>query len=90
MQQAGFVHDPAEEAWTARTATEGEAFGWEVVPGFKEVDAELLRGERWRTRAYGAWKFSENILILEARALVLSLGRIALSRFGVHIRQLLL
>ena len=39
---------------------------------------------------WGKWKYAEQILVLEARVLVMSLRRIALTRFGHDIRQLLL
>lgn len=64
--------------------------GWGLNKDFQEVPSQLLRRDMWTPRLWGRWKHESGILELEARALVMSLRRIALSIFGHDTRQLLL
>ena len=65
-----------------------EVAGWEVDGSFEEVPARLLKREVWAPKLWGTWGFSDGILILEALAVLKSVKKIALSRFGHDIRQL--
>ena len=67
-----------------------ESIGWEAVDNFPEVPASGLHSGLWEAKFWGSWKFSEDILILEARTLLLNLRRIVLTTFGHDLRQLLL
>ena len=64
--------------------------GWETSRSFSEVPAWLLDKDRWDVKRSGKWQFAEGIYELESRALVMSLSRIACSKRGRDIRQLLL
>ena len=55
---------------------------WSAADHFDEVPAAGLRKELWMPKFWGSWRHSENISILEARALLMSMRRIALTRFG--------
>ena len=90
---AGFVQDELTKKWRNREIGDEEfveASGWEVNPAFSEVPSELLAKQLWEPKLWGRWNFEAGILELEGRALVKSLKRVALSRFGKDIRQLLL
>ena len=63
---------------------------WELDPDFDEVPWQWLRKGAWETVRSGVWRFSEGILILEARALVKSIQRLAKTSHGVCVRQLFL
>ena len=63
---------------------------WSAVDLFEEVPAAGLRKELWMPKFWGSWRHSENVLILEARALLMSMRRIALTLFGHSTRQLFL
>ena len=63
---------------------------WVVDPAFPEVPAEGLRYSDWTPCGWGKWKFPEGILTLEARALVMSMQRVACSFLGHDLRHLLL
>ena len=64
--------------------------GWELDDLFPEVPAAGLRRELWTPKLWGRWFHKEGILILEARTLLKSLKRIAFTRWGHSLRQLLL
>ncbi|CAK0899857.1 unnamed protein product [Prorocentrum cordatum] len=55
---------------------------WELDPGFAEVPWQWLRKGAWETVRSGVWRFAEDILILEARALVKSIQRLAKTAHG--------
>ncbi|CAK0824695.1 unnamed protein product, partial [Prorocentrum cordatum] len=55
---------------------------WELDPGFAEVPWQWLRKGAWETVRSGVWRFAEDILILEARALVKSIQRLAKTARG--------
>lgn len=59
-------------------------------PDFKEIDGQLLHKHLWTPKLWGTWKHEEHILVLEARALNKALNRVAFSKFGKNIRQLML
>ncbi len=63
---------------------------WAIGPTFPEVPAAGLAYERWAPKLWGPWLYSENILVLEARALVKALKRVAMCSFGTNLRQLLI
>ena len=79
--------DEGEKALTESTLPRGD---YEMDPEFREVPSALLSHQLWRSVGQGTWKYSEHIGILESRALVKSLKRIALTRFGLNARQILL
>lgn len=93
LSSAGFVKDEITGLWKDRVLDDDEYLqlaGWSLDKEFEEVPAQLLRRELWTPRVWGKWDFSENIVVLEGRALVKSLKRIALTVFGSNIRQVLL
>ncbi|CAE7411650.1 unnamed protein product [Symbiodinium sp. KB8] len=64
--------------------------GWEVNTKFVEVPRAILRKSDWQVNFHGKWMFPDDILVLEGYALVKALSRIAHTRHGANIRQLLL
>ena len=90
LHAAGF--ELSEKGWVksaAGAAALADA-GWEIVSGFPEVPAASLRRELWHPKMWGKWRRDDDILVLEGRAVLKSLKRIALTRFGHDLRQLLL
>ena len=79
--------DPAD--FTGCQGSDAPA-GFETGPTFTEVPARLLDPSDWHDVAYGAWRFKEDIHVLEARALVLGVRRLALTRPGQMTRLLML
>jgi hypothetical protein len=63
---------------------------WERVSDFPEVPSDLLVFKLWKPCLWGAWQFEEDILVLEARALVKGMRRFARTIFGRNVRQLFL
>ena len=63
---------------------------WEHVDDFPEVPTSITHDGKWRVSLRGDWKDVEGIVHLEARALVKSIRRLALTVFGTKIRQLFL
>ena len=63
---------------------------WELDPKFPEIPSGLLHRSLWTDKLCGKWMFREDILVLEARALVKVVQRMARTRFGRNIRQLVL
>ena len=64
---------------------------WEQDSEFPEVPGHLLAGERWETLVAQEWFFyDEPINVLEARAAVKAIERIAYSKYGFRIRQLII
>ena len=64
--------------------------GWEIDSNFPEVPRHVLRKDCWDVKLHGRWRHSDGILTLESHALLKSLSRIAHTRWGQHVRQLLL
>eukprot|EP00435_Cladocopium_sp_Y103_P068349 s90_g31.t1 len=64
--------------------------GWETVQDFPEIPSSGLRRELWVPKMWGRWFHKEGILLLEARTLLKGLKRIAFTRWGHSLRQLLL
>ena len=85
MEAAGFVFE--EGRWRPR---EGDELGedWSIVEGFPEVLARLLRPEGWRVCRSGTWGRDEHITLLEARALLASVRRLAQVAVGGDRRHL--
>lgn len=93
LTSAGFVKDELTEGWRRREVPDEELLedsGWRLSDDFVEVPGMYLAKALWEPKLWGKWEFTAGILELEARALVKSLRRIALSVFGSDIRQLLL
>jgi hypothetical protein len=63
---------------------------WETDPKFPEVPKEWLEDDQWRICGAGKWAFEDNIVRLEGRALLKAIRRLALTRFGTFIRQVIL
>ena len=86
---AGFQHDG--QNWGPLTETSAKRLneaGWGVDPGFEEVPSGALKRNLWSPVFWGAWKYKENIGVLEARTVLKSLKRICLTRYGHDIRHL--
>lgn len=93
LTAAGFHQESSTGKWLAGEIDSQEYLddiGWECSPSFKEIDAQLLHKELWTPKLWGTWNHEEHILVLEARALNKALNRIAVTKFGQDIRQLLL
>ena len=93
LTSAGFVRDEVTREWKAGWLDDDDYLqlsGWGLNKSFKEVPGRLLSKDLWTPRLWGKWKHEAGILELEARALVKSLRRIAISIFGHDMRQLLL
>ncbi|CAE7655449.1 unnamed protein product [Symbiodinium sp. KB8] len=93
LTAAGFTKDEATQEWRAGWLTAAEYLnrtGWGLNETFKEVPGRLLSSEDWFPCLWGQWRHEGGILELEARALVKGIRRIALSRFGHDLRQLML
>ncbi len=93
LTSAGFVRDSVTGAWVAGNVPSSDYLsmsGWSLDRGFPEIPARYLVRKLWTPKLWGEWEFDEGILTLEARALVKSLKRIAMSIFGHDIRQLML
>ena len=92
LLSAGLFRDKAGE-WQA-TAMQchddlNEA-GWAIDGSFEEVPAKWLRRPLWTPKMWGRWIHPEPILILEARTVLKSLKRLAMTRYGHDCRQLFL
>ena len=57
---------------------------WDADPSFPEIQTGVTEDEHWR------WKLKDNIVRLEAHALIEGIERLAVSTFGTFIRQLFL
>ena len=66
-----------------------EADRWEKDENFPEVPPDVLQFESWRSLFSSPWRFSENILLLEARALEKTVERIGLSQPSSSMRFLI-
>lgn len=93
LSSAGFSRDPISGQWVVCEG-DGDEFlnqtGWEVDRNFHEVPAHLLKRDNWQVKQFGQWRRSEHIMVLEARALTKSLERIAFTKYGKDVHQLLL
>ena len=93
LTNAGFVKDLITGDWKAGLI-DGEQYleqsGWTLDETFEEVPAKHLHHDLWEPKLWGRWKYDDDIIVLEARAAVKALRRVALSVFGVHVRQLFL
>ena len=63
---------------------------WAVDASFEEVDPAGLREGLWSTVRLGTWSYTEDIMVLEARACLKSVERLVLGIHGHDIRQLFL
>ena len=94
LTAAGFVRDDITGQWQSGeidAQTYLNLSGWQLDENFDEVPARLLRRALWTPKLWGHWQYGdEGIIVLEARAAVKSLKRIAMSMFGSQIRQLFL
>lgn len=87
LEKGGFVYDLARRRWVV---DDGDTRLEPGDAGFPEVEAGLLKAELWEPRLAGEWQCEEGILLLEARALLLSPKRPTATRYGRRMRQLLL
>ncbi|CAK0883464.1 unnamed protein product, partial [Prorocentrum cordatum] len=90
LTSAHLFRDESGEWRSQFLGDEPQLDDWEVVADFPEVPWQLLRGSAWETVRRGVWGLSEGILVLEARALVKAIRRLARTRHGSCIRQLFL
>ena len=87
LTAAGFVRDSVTDEWRAGWVSDDEYLsrsGW----GLNHESASEFKG--LEPCLWGKWLYPAGILELEARALAKGLRRVALSRFGHDIRQLIL
>lgn len=80
--------------WTCRPAStaadEAEVRDWAVDRQFLEVDAAGLKDSLWSTVRQGLVHHAEDIMVLEARAAVKGMERLACGASGSRTRQLFL
>jgi hypothetical protein len=62
---------------------------WEANLELPEVPPALLQGHKWQSVMADKWKFSDNIMILEARAMVKTAERVSSSRAVSDLRVLI-
>ena len=84
LTSAGFVKDDAGH-WQAGTDSR-----WDVDPEFPEVPSRGLHRRLWEPKLWGPWRHAENIFVLESRALVKALRRLALTARVRNMRLLFL
>ncbi|CAE7731551.1 unnamed protein product [Symbiodinium sp. CCMP2592] len=93
LTSAGFVKDELTGQWLAGEVDSQDYLsqaGWEIDDQFPEIPGGLLRKEAWTPEVVGAWKRPDNIVRLEARALIIALQRVCRDIGGSSIRQLCL
>jgi len=96
MRAAGFEYEPITDRWSASAAgaevdrATPECSEWVLDESFPEVPAELLHGSRWKLVMRDRWLYEEDILILEARALIKAVAKVAHSAPCAHCRVLML
>ncbi len=86
----GFTMDPLSGLW--RPLLEDELPTetlWKIQPGFPEIEIELLQKRLWQVRVSRPWRMSDDILVLEARALFRSL-QVQISLHHAHDCRVLL
>ena len=91
LLSAGLVQNEAGR-WTSPTSGRDALYqaGWSIDDSFEEVPAAGLVRHLWTPKLYGRWRHKEDILVLEARAVMKGLGRVLMTRYGHDIRQLAL
>ena len=93
LQSAGFMNDQ-HGRWTNPHGDECQdalaQAGWSIDDGFKEVPSGGLVRRLWHSTMHGRWAYTEDILVLEARAVLKGIKRALLTRYGHDIRQLAL
>ena len=60
---------------------------WDADLGFPEIPTSVTDDEHWTIVGCGRWKFKDNIVRLEAHALIEGIERLAVT-FGTFIREL--
>lgn len=91
LQAAGFeLHAGLWTKSNVEASKRLASAGWEVDEDFEEVPSAGLKRELWIPKIWGKWHFGENILLLEAKAVLKGIKRILLTRFGHSMRQLVL
>ena len=88
LEQGGLLHRCLEEGRLLEQSLAKKDYI--IDESFSEVPARLMAHPLWSTCFSGIWQYMENIGVLEARALVASLRRIALTFFGRDVKQVLL
>ena len=86
VDERGRCTDPHGDACRASLAQAG----WDTDDGFKEVPHAGLVRRLWHATIHGKWQFKEDILVLEARAVMKGIRRALLTRYGHDVRQLAL
>ena len=79
---AGFAIDSTTGLITADVDELAAESRWEVDPSFPEVPATVLNSEHWTLVMADRWMFHDDILVLEARAVLKAAYRIAHSAHG--------
>ena len=75
----------------AHSADSGDDFDgvglavWDADPGFPEIPTSVTDDEHWAIVGCGRWKVEDNIVRLEARALIQGIERLAVPTFGTFI-----
>ena len=87
MQRAGFVDDEGAGPWRPSAPEEASAGAWALDENFDEVPAGWLDQARWSLCRSGVWSRAEGIAILEARAVLAAVRRLAQTRWGHDIRH---
>ena len=93
LTSAGFVKDEASGKWADGLLEDEEYLrlsGWDLKQDFPEVPVHQLKSQEWATVRQGAWRRSEHIVHLEARALVKSFEFLVHDTEISHCRQLFL
>ena len=91
LQAAGFAKSTSGR-WTVPTEEADSLLdaGWVIDDSFGEIPSAGLRRELWTPVVHGRWNYKEDILVLEARAVLKSLRRVLMTRYGHDVRQLVL
>ena len=63
---------------------------WDADASFPETPTSVTDDPRWTIAGCGKWRFEDNIVRLEAHALIKGIERLAITTFGTCIRQLFL
>eukprot|EP00435_Cladocopium_sp_Y103_P042465 s504_g11.t1 len=89
LTQAGFhMHGSSWTLMDEKMLGELAESGWSVNADFPEVPSGSLKRHLWTPVFWGKWNHPEKIGILEARAVLKSLRRLCLTRYGHDIRHL--
>ena len=90
LESAGFKQDSAGRWFSSEGHASLQEAGWVIDDSFVEVPSAGLRRHLWSPKMQGRWAYKEDILVLEARAVLKGVKRVLLTRYGHDIRQLAL